>query len=327
MGFVQTPQYYKNAHLNAVTLSSWEQQELFFGPICRGKNRLDSATMCGTNMVISRAALIEAGGMCQESVAEDFATGLFIHEHRWKSLYVPEVLAEGLAPEDFLSYTKQQFRWARGALDVLFRYGLVFRKGLSLGQKAQYLSSVSYFLSGIVVIMNISLPLLFFFFDLVPVKIDTMLLAVVFVPYMFLTIGVMSTTSNGRFSFRAISFSMCSFWIQLKAFWSAVTRQKAGFSVTSKKGLQGNFISLAAPHIGYIALALAGMCVALAREGLSPSVVNNVAWSAFNIGMFLPYIAAAAPEGFIRTRFALGYSAMFLPPKPLEAKLKVMVKR
>ncbi|MBX4209602.1 glycosyltransferase, partial [Candidatus Parcubacteria bacterium] len=111
LGFVQTPQYYKNAHMNAVTLSSWEQQELFFGPICRGKNHLNSATMCGTNMVISRAALGQVGGMCTESIAEDFATGLFIHEKGWKSLYVPEVLAEGLAPEDFLSYTKQQFRW------------------------------------------------------------------------------------------------------------------------------------------------------------------------------------------------------------------------
>ncbi len=52
--FVQTPQFYKNYDENYLTRSSWEQQELFFGPICKGKNRLNSATMCGTNMLISR---------------------------------------------------------------------------------------------------------------------------------------------------------------------------------------------------------------------------------------------------------------------------------
>jgi cellulose synthase (UDP-forming) len=57
VGFVQTPQFYKNANQNYLTRGSWEQQELFFGPICRGKNRLNSATMCGTNMLLSRRAL------------------------------------------------------------------------------------------------------------------------------------------------------------------------------------------------------------------------------------------------------------------------------
>lgn len=300
MGFVQTPQYYKNADMNPVTRSSWEQQELFFGPICRGKNRLNAATMCGTNMVISRKALEQAGGMCTESIAEDFATGLFIHEKGWKSLYVPEVLAEGLAPEDFLSYTKQQFRWARGALDVIFRYGLLFRTGLSFQQKVQYMSSVTYFLSGAVVLMNVCLPLLFFYFGLIPVQINSMLLALVFIPYIFLTIGVLSSTSNERFSFRALSFSMSSFWIHIQALWSALSGQKATFSITAKKGLKGNFLSLTAPHIAYTVLVFVGLGYAIGREGASASVINNAAWCAFNIGMFLPYILASAPEGFMK---------------------------
>lgn len=324
MGFVQAPQYYKNGHTNAVAVSSWEQQELFFGPICRGKNRLNAATMCGTNMVISRAALDEVGGMCTESIAEDFATGMFIHERGWKSLYVPEVLAEGLAPEDFLSYTKQQFRWARGALDVLFRYGLLFRRGMTMGQKIQYLSSVSYFLSGAVILMNISLPLLFFYFGLVPVRIDTMLLALVFIPYIFLTISILSVTSNDRFSFRALSFSMSSFWIQIRALWSAVTGQKAAFSVTSKRGLQGNFLGLATPHILYIVLAVVGIAAAIMREGVSASVVNNAAWCFFNIGMFLPYIFAAAPEGMMKRYMKTLYDIIFVPEKMAMSKLRVV---
>ena len=134
VGFVQTPQYYKNFAKNYLTSSSWEQQELFFGPICKGKNRLNAATMCGTNMLISREALSEVGGMCTESIAEDFVTGLFMHERGWVSVYHPEVLAEGLATEDFLTYSKQQFRWARGSLDVIFRYNPLFMRGLTWRQ-------------------------------------------------------------------------------------------------------------------------------------------------------------------------------------------------
>lgn len=324
LAYVQTPQYYKNAHVNAVALSSWEQQEIFFGPICRGKNRLNSVTMCGTNMVIRREALEQVGGMCTESIAEDFVTGLFIHEKGWKSLYVPEVLAEGLAPEDFLSYTKQQFRWTRGALDVLFRYNLIFRRGLSWAQKVQYLSSVSYFLSGSVVLMNILLPVIFLYTGIIPVRIDTMLLAAVFIPYMFLTMGVLASTSNRRFSFRALSFSISSFWIHIKALYSVVTRQKVGFAVTSKTGVEGNFIGLATPHILYIILAVGGVPFALMREGLSASVVNNLAWIGFNVGMIVPYIFAAAPASVMRRYFKNVYGMMFAPDRPAPTKLKVI---
>ena len=43
--------------------------------------------------------------------------------------------AEGLAPEDFLSYYKQQYRWARGALDLLFREGILFTPGFTIAQR------------------------------------------------------------------------------------------------------------------------------------------------------------------------------------------------
>jgi cellulose synthase/poly-beta-1,6-N-acetylglucosamine synthase-like glycosyltransferase len=39
MGFVQTPQYYHNTKGNAVAETAWKQQELFFGPIMRGKEK------------------------------------------------------------------------------------------------------------------------------------------------------------------------------------------------------------------------------------------------------------------------------------------------
>jgi cellulose synthase (UDP-forming) len=292
VGFVQTPQFYKNNSENMVTTGAWEQQELFFGPICKGRNRTNSATMCGTNMIISREALVSVGGM-QESLTEDFETGMKMHQLGWKSIYVPEILAEGLAPEDFLSYYKQQYRWARGSIDLGLFNNPLFASGLSFGQRIQYLASISFYISGLIVLMNALIPVVFFFTGETPFQISTMTLAAVFLPYIFLTLYILQSSSGFTFTFRSLAFSMGSFSIHIHAFFTALIRKKASFAVTSKTALTGNFIRLAAPHLIYIALAIIGLLVALIRDGLTASVVANVAWAALNVSIFIPFIMAA----------------------------------
>lgn len=293
VAFVQSPQYYKNHDLNMVTEGSWEQQTLFFGAIMKAKNQLNSVFMCGTNMVIRREALKEVGGMCETNIAEDFLTSLFVHEKKWKSVYVPEILAEGLAPEDFLSYYKQQFRWARGSLEIVFSYNPFFRKGLTSNQKIQYLTSASYYLSGVAVLINAVLPLLYFYSGLEPLRVGTMSLALIFLPYIFTVLYNLQQTSNYSYTFRALCFSISSFPIFLQALWKVITRQKSAFAVTAKKGLHGNYTYLVTPHLVYIALVLLGVLVGVLREGFTPSLVSNAAWATIYIAIFLPFITAA----------------------------------
>lgn len=296
MGHVQSPQYYRNQHKNMVTESAWEQQALFFGAICKGKNRMNAVTMCGTNMVIRRSALSEVGNICEESITEDFVTGLFLHQRGWKSCYVPEVLAEGLAPEDFLSYSKQQFRWARGSLDVIFRYNLLFMRGLSLPQKIQYLSSISYFMSGPVVLMNALIPLIFFYTGLIPLQISTMSLAAIFLPYIFITIFAMQVSTNFSYSFRSLAFSMAGFNIHIRAIIASALRLKSSFAVTSKTQIAGNFLGLVKPQMAYAVAAIGGIFVAVMREGFSASVMSNIAWAILNVAIFTEFIKAALPD-------------------------------
>lgn len=296
VGFVQTPQFYKNYAENYLTQGSWEQQELFFGPICRGKNRLNAATMCGTNMVIKREALLEVGGMCTESITEDYITGMFMHQRGYTSIYHPEVLAEGLATEDLLTYSKQQYRWARGSLDVIFRYNPFLMRGLTLAQRIQYLASASFYLSGAVVVIDACLPLAFFYTGLVPVRIDSMLLAAIFLPYIFFTLYVIQRTSNFTFTLSSLGFSMGAFNIHLRALYSAATFQRSTFSITQKNKASGNFLPLVKWHILYTAAVVVGLPIAFVREGFSASLINNAAWSLLNIIIFTPFIRAALPE-------------------------------
>lgn len=293
VAFVQSPQYYKNQNENMVTGGAWDQQALFFGAILLGKDDANTAFMCGTNMVLRRTDLVEAGGMSEESIAEDFLTSLLIHQNGRKSVYIGKVLAEGLAPEDFLSYYKQQFRWARGSLEVVFKYNPLFRKGLTFAQRIQYLSSASFYVSGVIVLLNAVMPLMYFYFQLEPLSINTMTLALVFLPYIFIVLYTIQLTSNFSYTFRGLSFSLSSFPIHLKAIGQIMIGKKSGFVVTSKKKLSGNYGRLVAPHLVYIIAAIVGVAIGVFREGFTPSIITNIAWTMIYVVIFMPFINAA----------------------------------
>ncbi|MDQ3239347.1 MAG: glycosyltransferase [bacterium] len=293
IGFVQSPQYYHNQDLNSITGGSWEQQALFFGPIMRGKEKDNAAFICGTNVAIRRSALMEAGGMCEDNIAEDFLTSLSIHQNGWKSYYVSEVLCEGYAPEDLLSYYKQQLRWARGSLEVLFGDNPLFKKGLTFAQKTQYLSSGLYYFNGLIVFIDAIIPIISLIFGVQPVAGTTTSFAFYFLPFMFLNLYTLYLSTEQTVTFRAISFSMASWWLQIQALVSVVFKQKLAFAVTPKQAQTGNFLFLSYPHLIYAGFIIVGAIIAINREGLTPSVITNITWGLFNVIMFMPFILAS----------------------------------
>jgi cellulose synthase (UDP-forming) len=244
---------------------------------------------------LSRQAIEEAGGMCEFNIAEDFLTSLFVHDKGWNSVYVGKVLAEGLAPEDFLSYYKQQFRWTRGSLEVIFKYNPLFKRGLRLAQRLQYLISASYYLSGVFVLIDALLPVIFLYTGITAVQTSTMALAAAFLPYIALSLYALQKSANFSYTFNAIAYSLSSFWLQIRAVIAVLRNEKTSFSVTSKQQIAGNFLYLTIPHITYISLAAIGLIVGLFREGLNASLIANASWATINCVVFSVFIKAAAP--------------------------------
>lgn len=293
VGFVQTPQYYKNFELNQITSGSWDQQQFFFGPIMAGKSRDNAAFICGTNVVIRRSTLLEVGGMEENNIAEDFATSIYIHRKKWRSVYLTEILSAGLAPFDLESYVKQQFRWARGSLQVLLFQNPLLARGLTLPQRIHYLSSGMYYLNGLIILIDILMPLLYLFFGLQPVSVSTTSFAVYFLPYMFLSLYTLQYVSAGRLTIEAFSFSYSSWWLQLSAFFSVLLGIKIGFVVTRKSAAAAPVLPYIYPHLVYIGLLTIGAGVAIFREGFTASVLTNIAWGTFSVILFIPFLMAA----------------------------------
>jgi len=237
VAFVQTPQYYANHDEGPVARAAWGQQALFFGAIARGKGNLDSIFCCGTNVLFRRAALEQVGGFPTHSVTEDFELSVELHQRGWRSVYVPEVLARGLGPEDMASYVSQQQRWARGCLAGARS---VFRARLPRRVRAQYLLSSMYFLSGWTLLIYMSFPVIRILTGAQPIaagSADQFLMH--FVPYFVVALGAVAMAGAGSYTFAAFALSASTFWIHVQATLRALTGRRGGFVVTPKQGEGG----------------------------------------------------------------------------------------
>jgi cellulose synthase/poly-beta-1,6-N-acetylglucosamine synthase-like glycosyltransferase len=67
--------------------------------------------------------------------ADDLLLTLLYRNRGWEGVYVPEVLARGLAPAEWHTYLNQQRRWARSILDVKLKIGPTLFHNLSFSSR------------------------------------------------------------------------------------------------------------------------------------------------------------------------------------------------
>ncbi len=294
VAFAQAPQYYVNRDATYIAGGAMDQQELFFGPICAGKDGLGAVFCCGTNMVVRRAAIDSVGGFREDSITEDAATSLDLHEQGWTSRYVNERLADGLAPEDLGAYVSQQRRWARGNIEMILR-GRVLRRRMPLRLRLQYVWSAIYYLTAATTVFYLTLPCLYLLFGIQTVSAGSGDFIGHFLPYIFTTVFILARSAEGRLRFRAMQLSYGLFPVFLGALYSVVTGRKLGFVVTPKEGSTQSFYHLVIPQLSAVALVGLAIVVGFAHYAGAPTV-TNACWAVFNVIMLSAIIRAAAPQ-------------------------------
>lgn len=137
---VQTPQHFRN--LSPYDSDPLDQRStFFFDLVLPGKDWLNSSTMIGTTNLLSRKPLIEAGYYPYHSVTEDTAMSLRFHALGYRTYYVNESLATGLATTSLWSNLGQRARWLKGDWQIFFsRHGPLTQKGLNFIQRLLYLN-------------------------------------------------------------------------------------------------------------------------------------------------------------------------------------------
>lgn len=181
IGFVQIVQSYYNIKETLVARGAAEQTFQFYGPMMMTLNSYGAVNAIGANCVFRRTALDSIGGHAP-GLCEDMHTAMLLYAKNWKAVYLPEVLAKGLAPSNLTNFFKQQLKWSRGTFDLLVKvYPKIFSK-LTGRQKIHFGILPLHYLGGVISLINFLIPALSLFFATTPWKGNIIDFALVLIP-------------------------------------------------------------------------------------------------------------------------------------------------
>jgi len=164
LGFVQTPQTYRNADpvMRNLALERWlmPDEESFYRWIEPCREAVGAVVCAGTSFVMRCEALQRVGGFETGTPSEDLATGIRITAAGYRNRFLAEKLSAGLAPLTAAAMARQRCRWASGTLQVL-RTGAnpLTIPGLKPLQRLAYLEGIIHWLMPLPQLLLALMPL------------------------------------------------------------------------------------------------------------------------------------------------------------------------
>ncbi len=303
--FVQTPHHFYNPDTFQRNLrlerEISNEQDLFFHVIQPGRDYYNSAFFAGSGGIFRRSCLEEIGGFKTETLTEDLHTSMELHSRGYKSFYVNKDLSAGLSPESYSSYLKQRKRWARGGVQIFILDNPLFKKGLTLHQRLNYLASVVYFFHGLPRIIYLAAPLSYLLAGYAPLIADAGQLLTLFLShYVASTVAFNMVARGHRNPFWSDVYeTVMSFGLTAKALATFFSPRNTTFSVTPKgEHFEKTTInkSIVAPHIVLLILLLLGNVIGfyriVAAQGNSEAIIISLVWSSYNLLILVSAIIA-----------------------------------
>lgn len=282
IGFVQIVQSYYNIQQTLVARGAAEQTFQFYGPMMMTMNTYGTVNAIGANCTFRRAALDSIGGHAP-GLSEDMHTAMLLHAKGWKSVYVPEVLARGLAPTSLLAFYKQQLKWARGTFDLLFYvYPGLFRK-FTNRQKVHYGLLPLHYLIGAIYLMSFLIPILCLFLSTTPWTGNIVFFGIILLPLSMSTVlirayiqkWVMEEKERG-FHIVGGLLQITTWWIYFIGFIYTIIRKKIPYLPTPKEDEEESNLRIIIPNIIIGIISLAAVVYGLSRDFTPFSVAMAV---------------------------------------------------
>ena len=186
MAMAQTPQSFYNEDAfiyrnSYVGVRRWSEQAFFYEVSQTCRDMYNGASCVGTGVVYRRSALEDIGGFPPQTITEDVHTSILFHKHGWKTAYLNEAVAWGVAAADVPEYSKTRQRWTHGNLHAVCYENVFFCRGLTWQQRASYLSVALNFLEGWQQLLYILIPAYVMIFDVSPIQLTFFNILVVLV--------------------------------------------------------------------------------------------------------------------------------------------------
>ena len=236
--------------------------------------------------------------MATFSITEDMATSMRLHAMGWKSVFHPEILAYGLAPEDLGTALRQRLRWAQGTIQVLALENPLFKKGLSFPQRLEYFTTIYSYFNGFFNLIFLMAPIIFLLTGIPPVSAWSTQFLWRLIPYLLLNKFVFRYVAHGIRVYRNDQYNLALFPVWIQAVLSVYLKKKLTFMVTAKERQNKVFVKEVWPQIAIISLTLIafafGIYSYLAGFNIPLSgLLINMFWGSYNILMLSAIIAAA----------------------------------
>jgi cellulose synthase (UDP-forming) len=266
VGFVQPMVAYSNQAESFIARATADQSYDIFSATSMGMYGCGSATVWGAHCTFRRAALDSIQGH-KVGLAEDLHTSLALHAKGWQSVYVPQVVARGLVPADLRAYFVQQLKWSRGVFEILLEKGVPYLFKLTLPQLICYLTRMTYYLVGVVTLVNMValITVLWFGGQLSQYQFAGYLLHFLPGAGMVLFIRVLMTflweqdPQANLNHFAGTSLTVGSWHIYIISLVCAILRIRLPHLPTPKEKRGGWFIVLILPQIIAVSLLIGGM--------------------------------------------------------------------
>jgi cellulose synthase (UDP-forming) len=245
VAFVQAAQVFRNRDGNLVPRGAAEQSYFFYGPIQMGLYGVGACVVNGSHSTFRIADLlpVEERGYAVHD-ADDILTSIRLHARGKQSVYVPEVIAEGLAPDSWDEFAKQQRRWAASMLDLLFHYYPRALSGMPFQAKLAYVFLACFYLLGVAFSGLLVIPFLSVFMGNPPANAHLVSFCCWYLPFLLLHyvlllwLGQHYLVLNGSrkgFWWRAGLLWVGTWWHYLQAFIHAIPPKKVPFRKTARK--------------------------------------------------------------------------------------------
>lgn len=258
LALIQLPQefYNQDSIQHSSKEISWHEQSLFFRIIQPGKNYTNSAFWCGSPSVVRRKALLDVGGVAIETITEDIHTSVRLHSRGWKTLFVNETLAFGIAPQTIKAFLLQRLRWAQGTMQLYrSKESPLWISGLTFEQRLSYFSSFLAYFESFQKLILLMIPIFILGFEILPMRVEVIPFILHWIPYFTLNILANQLGGRGVFNFfKTEKYNLLKIIIFIQSTYILVNKKTLKFKVTPKGVDDSVYRQEKLAMIGYIGI-------------------------------------------------------------------------
>ena len=299
---------------------------LFYGLIQDGNDFWNATFFCGSCAVLRRGPLLEVGGIAVETVTEDAHTALKLHRRGYRTAYIRDIQAAGLATESLSAHIGQRIRWARGMAQIFRVDNPFLGKGLDIWQRICYGNAMLHFFFGLPRLVFLTAPMAYLFFGLHIISTSSLLLLLYVIPYI-----VQATIANAyiqgpyRHTFWAEVYETVLAWyIALPTTVALIAPKLGKFNVTAKGGLveEAYFDShISRPYVLLVLLNLAALLFGLwhlffTEQRDTVALLLNLVWTLYSVFMLGAAMGVAGETRQVRRMHRVAtelHTVLYLP--------------